>query len=329
MPDPIVPAAPAAPVTPVVATPAAPVTPTIPVTAATIEPAAPAAPDAPAVEPAAPATDWRDRYAAGDAQFRKRLDRFSDESAFVKSYRAMEQKMSSGEMKKSLPEGATAEEVATWRKEAGLPEKPEGYVEKLELPKGLVLGEADKPIVAEFAKAAFDGSVEPKQFNGMVAKYYEIMEAEQGKRQDQDNQQATEGDDLLRTEWGPDYRRNKIAANNLLASLPDAFHYEVNGKKVYGGALIAARMPDGKLVGNDPGFLQWLAQKSAEINPTATLLPAGTSDPAKGVSDRLNELKGMLGDRDSAYWKGPKANDFQNEYRELLEAQNKMKARAA
>src|SRR3546814_3644725 len=52
----------------------------------------------------------------------------------------------------ALPIYATPEQIAEWRKEQGIPEKPEDY--DLKFDNGLVIGEADKPLVAEFLKAS-------------------------------------------------------------------------------------------------------------------------------------------------------------------------------
>lgn len=264
--------------------------------------------------------DWRAKLAGDDKDLLKTLARYTDEAAFGKAHRALLVKMSSGELKKALPEGATPEETAAWRKENGLPDKPEAYVEKLELPKGMVIGEADKPIVAEFAKAALNGNVEQKQFNGMVAKYYEILDAQKAKQEDDDAAFRQASEDDLRKDWtGPDYRRNLAAIQNLMGSWPEGLATRV----------LAGRTPDGRKLGDDPAFVRQLAALARELNPAATLLPAGTGDTAKGLADRINELKGMMGDQQSAYWKGPTANALQQEYRDLIDAQNQTKARAA
>ncbi len=71
--------------------------------------------------------------------FPHRLDRFDSPAAVAKSYRELEAKVSSGELKAPVkPPAADAkpEEVAAWRKEQGLPETAQAYVEGLKLPNG-------------------------------------------------------------------------------------------------------------------------------------------------------------------------------------------------
>lgn len=283
---------------------------------ATPPPAAGDPPPAPAAgDP--PAGDWRSRMAGTDQAEMTRLGRFSDEAAFYKSYRAIEQKLSSGEFKKALPEGATPEETATWRKENGLPDKAEGYVEKLELPKGMVLGEADKPIVAEFAAAAMAGHVDPKQFNGMVGKYYEILDKQRAAQEDADAGFKTASEDVLRGEWqGADFRRNLTAVNNLIATWPEGLATRV----------LAGRAPDGRKLGDDPHFIKQLAALAVELNPTSTLVPAGTTDPNKSVAEELEAIKKISRDTPDVYNADKK---MQARELELIDAQLKMQKRSA
>lgn len=266
----------------------------------------------------ADAPDWRAKLAGDDKDFAKQLGRYSDEASFGKAYRALQTKLSSGEFKKALPEGATAEETATWRKENGLPEKPEGYVEKLELPKGLVIGEADKPIVAEFAAAALAGNVDSKQFNGMVGKYYEILDKQRAAQEDADATFKTESEEALRQDWqGADFRRNLTAVNNLIATWPEGLAAKV----------LAGRDPEGRKLGDNPTFIKQLASLAVELNPTSTLVPAGTTDPNKTVADELESIRDMRRNRPDEYAKDEKKHEAREI--ELITAMQKVQKRNA
>jgi hypothetical protein len=261
--------------------------------------------------------NWRDKFAGDDPKFRERLNRFADESAFVKSYRAMEQKFSSGEYKRQIGADAKPEEIAAWRKEMGIPDKPEGYVEKLTLPNGVVIGEADKPVVAAFADAALAANIPPAQFNALVAKHYEILDQQKAAQDDQDAQFKATAEDELRNAWqGADYRRNLTAVNNLLSQWPEELRH----------GILAARTPDGKKLGDMPAFIKQLAHLSMDLNPAATLVPSSGSDPAKGVEDRIAEIEKYMGTNRAEYFKDQK---MQTELVQLYEAREKIKARAA
>lgn len=262
---------------------------------------------------------WRLAMAGEDKAALKQLERYNSPADVWKKAKALEAKLSSGEFKRALADDASEEEKATWRKENGIPDKPEGYVEKLALPKGMVLGEADKPLAKEFAAAAADANLTPAQYSRMVAQYYALQDQVRAKQDDDDAAFHDEANERLREEWGADYKRNVNAVNNLVASMPSKL----------ADRFLAGRTADGRKIGNDPEIIAWLSSISREINPAATLVPAGTSDAGKSVNDRIAEIETMMRDRGGDYYRGPKANALQAEYRELITARDKMKAKAA
>lgn len=265
----------------------------------------------------ATATDWRARMAGDDAAFLKRLARFPDEATFAKSFRSLEQKLSSGEYRKPLAENATPEEKATWRKENGLPEKADEYVDKLALPNGLVIGEAEKPVVAELAAVAHESNLDPKAFNGLVAKYYEIQDKQRQAQEDADAAFKLESEDALRKDWqGPDFRRNLTAVNNLIATWPEGLASRV----------LAGRDPDGRKLGDNPAFIKQLAALAVELNPTSTLVPAGTTDPGKTVATELEAIRELRRNDPNKYEADKK---LQARELELLDAQLKLTKRVA
>lgn len=265
---------------------------------------------------AATEKSWRDDLAGEDKDFRKRLERFTAPNDFAKSYRALETKLSSGEYKRALPADAKPEEIATWRKENGVPDKADEYVAKLALPNGVVLGEEDKPVVSAFAEMAQGKNWTPAQYNDAVSWYYETQNKLAGKRQEQDQNFMAQTEDKLRTDWGNDYRRNLNIVGSIRDSMPEGLR----------DRFMAGRTADGKIFGNDPDVLAWLVSLGRELHPAATLLPVGTSDPVKGVADRISEIRKFNRDNPDAY-NADKA--MQKEYLELLNADSKLKSRVA
>jgi hypothetical protein len=320
MPDPNpAPANPASPVDPA-ANPANP--------AAAANPAAPANPEAnpanpaPAANPSAPAAaswpeNWRNLYAGDDSKKLARLERFTDP---VKAFDALieaQNKIRSGELAKPLPPNATEQERAEWRQANGIPEKPEGYFEKL--PDGLVIGKDDQPLFTEFAKVMHDQNVSPAAVQQVVKWYYDLQDKQVAATQQADTQHSREAVDKLREQWGNDYRANMGQVTSLLDGL--------------GGDLknqfMDATLPDGRRLFNSPEFVTWMAGLAREINPAGVLIPASGGDQIKSIEAELNALKAKMANRNSDYWKGPTANKQQERYRQLIEAQQKLKSRAA
>lgn len=273
--------------------------------------------DKPVAIPADWPADWRDKMAGDDKQFRKQLDRYGSPLDVGKKIRNLEQRLSSGEVKKPLPDNPTEKELADWRKENGVPEKPEEY--KIEPPKGFVFGDADKPMLDTFTAHAHKNNWPPKQLNEAVAWYVEQQEQLVARRQEQDAMTRQASEDELRREWGNDYRPNINSIKNLFATAPEGVM----------SRFMSARLEDGRLLGNDAMSLMYLAGLAREINPVATLLPNTGGNPMRGIADRKADLQKLMGNRNSDYWRGPKAEMMQQEYRDLVEAEEKLKARAA
>ena len=270
--------------------------------------------------PSAPPTwpdDWRQRLAGEDKTLLKQLERMTDPSQLYKSYRELQAKLTSGNLKAPPPAAdAPAEELATWRKENGIPDAADGYIEKLALPKGMVLGDADKPIVASFASRAHQLNMPPDQFNGMVSQYYEMLDAQHQQTQEADQQFKITAQDALNKEWGADYRANINGVANLLAQAPDGV----------ADRLFAGRTADGKRVGDDPDVLRWLAGLAREINPMGSLMPAGTTNAIAAGESRIKEIEDMMKGENARrdYWGKP---EVQEEYGNLLAARERMQAR--
>ncbi len=263
--------------------------------------------------------DWRDRFAGEDKTFRRQLERYASPEELARKARSLERKLSSGEYRRDLPANASDEDKAAWRAERGLPENAAGYVEALALPDGLVLGEADKPVISEFAAAAHAADMDPKHFSALVAKYYELQDRQLADRADADHAFHNESLSALNNEWGALARRE---INGVNAFIEQYFPREMSAD------LLVARTADGRMLGDNPAFIRAIAALNRQVNPVSTLVPAGGSDPAASIGERLAEIRKLQGDSASDYWRGPKAEGLQREYLELLTAQEKTHGRS-
>lgn len=262
--------------------------------------------------------DWREKYVeqhGGDPKMLKRLQRYASPDAAIDALFAAQTRISSGELRSALKPDATPEEKAEWREQNGIPAAPSEY--KIALPSGLVVGEADKPVVDAFLQRAHDANMHPDQVNQALGFYFEQQEAmaQEQAAFDIGSQQACE--DLLRAEYGPEYRRNLQAVNELLSSAPG----DITEKLLHG------RLADGTPIGNSPEVIRWLVGLAREMNPIGTVVPGSGTNAMQAVETELGNLRKMMGDRTSEYWKGPNAQKNQNRYRELVAASQKAGAR--
>lgn len=263
------------------------------------------------------ALDWRKSIAGGDEKAMKRFERYSTLQDVGKAHLEAVSKISSGELAKPLPKDATPEQVAEWRRGNGIPEKPEGYFEKL--PNGLVIGEDDKPLFDGFAKAMHGLNAPPAMIHEAVKWYYGMQDQQIQVQQVADSESKTKLESALRTAWGNDFGANANVYSSFLASAP----------KDVQQALTTARDVEGNFVLYRPEVVSWITGLAREINPAATIVPAGNAGGAQSIEAEVNSIKSLMGNPNSKYWKGPESSGLQERYRQLVEAQTKIKARSA
>lgn len=258
--------------------------------------------------------DWRKLIAGEDEKELKQLGRYASPVDIWKKARALEARMSSGELKAVLPKDAKPEEIAQWRKDNGIPEAPDKY--ELKLADNVVIGDADKPAIDDFMKSAHAKNMTPDQVSEAVNWYYRNQASLAEQRAQRDEEERQSALDTLNQEWGGNFRQNVNMVGGLLSHFPESARE----------ALKNARMPDGRGIFNDPDVLRGFAAIALEINPAATSVPSGQGDAAKGIDDRIAEIEKMMTTDRKAYNKDSKV---QQEYRDLLTAREKIQQRRA
>lgn len=253
---------------------------------------------------------WRDELSAGDEKARARLERFQSPADIFKSYRALEQRMTSGELKPNTPypDKGTADEQTAWRKDQGIPEAPDKY--DLKLPEGMVIGENDKPGVDEFLKKAHAAHMRPEHASAAVAAYMEMREQGIKKTAEHKAELTKSTEDALRGEWGQDYRKNEGLIDGLLA--------ETMASEDLRNDIAEAR----KL---NPDFAKWVLGVALQLNPMGTVLPGSGGTQMQSIQDDLATLDKMQVENPTEFWK--EAN--QQKQRDLLAARDRLEKRAA
>lgn len=258
--------------------------------------------------------DWRTQMAGGNAEVEALLKRYASPGSVATALKSLRTRLDSGEFKKPLPADATDDEKAAWRKDNGIPDKPEGY----EMPKGLEIAPIDKPIVDTMLKLFHENGETPAKVQQYVDQFFKAREAENQQMYDNDQAYRAEQEDVLRAEYGQDFRGN---INGLRSFVTTTW-----GKEM-ADAIMGARLADGTLAGNNPGFLKPLIQIMRDVDPAATVTSAAGDRGGKGVESRLAELNAMMA-KDINAWQAESNKPLQDEYMELIRAKEKIDARA-
>jgi len=256
------------------------------------------------VAPANWPDDWREKMAGGDEKLLKELKRFASVDTWAKSQRALRQKLSSGEYKRAtLPEDATDEEKAQWRKDNGIPDSPEGYT--IPQIKGHEWSDVDKPIVNEFLKDLHAAGTPQPQAEAALKWYAKFQQDQAATRTERERHAQMEREDALRAEWGTDYRAQVNLANR-------AWKDDSLISPALRQALAVARDPNGVPLRFHPDLTRLMVQLGMQTYGSAGLI---SGEQGARMGSRIDEIKKIMNtDLDKYY-----ADGLDKEYRELQE----------
>lgn len=275
--------------------------------------------------------DWREKaaahVAAGDKKAYerelKRLERMTDPTALYGTYRELEAKFGKGGLIRIPDEKADEKEVAEFRKAMGYPEKPEEFVDRIELEEGLVLGDDEKETAKSFAEAVHSATT-PQEFvnkavNWQLQNRIQALEA----LDERDENFRTESEAELKEEFGGSYNRNRNAIASLFTSAPGGS--DPGNPESLMSQILTGRTADGNIIGNDPRIVRWLAGLAREVNPAATVIDMG-KESTQNIETEIKQIKETMRKDRRAYDKDPA---MQQRYRELLAAQEGIQRRAS
>lgn len=297
-------AAPAAPA-------AAPVSAPAPTPGASPAPAPGAAPSAPAAPDGFWNAGWRERLAGGDEKTLAQLSRYASPEAIWQKARALEQRVSAGELKPVLPKNAKPEEVAAYREAMGIPAEAKAYDLK-----GVQIDEADQPLISHVLAAAHGANATTEQVKAIVGVWPKLKADALAAQTEADGRKRTEAEDNLRAEWGPEFRRNMGLVHQLLDGTGDATTKD---------AILNGRLADGTPIGSSPAALKMLLGVALKDNPSGTVVPGGSGDPAATIQSEIDKIETSMRTNREAYNKDEK---MQERYRNLLQARDQHKKRA-
>lgn len=265
-------------------------------------------------KPAGPtfAATWRADISGGDEKATKLLERYATPQDFTKAYLEAVKKISSGELAKPLPKDATPEQVAEWRKGNGIPEKPDGYFEKL--PNGLVIGEDDRPMFDAVAQKLHARNVPPEVIHDLAEWYYGSQNEHIQAQQAADAAAKPALEEALREAWGADFKANANVYASYIAAAP----------KEVQDTLKSARDAEGNFILYKPEVVSWLVAQAREINPAGHITPAGNEGTVQSVQAEIDKIEKFMRTNRTEY---NKDQAMQDRVKQLYGARIKLQQR--
>lgn len=253
--------------------------------------------------------DWRSALSKGDTDLLKFLGRYQSPDSAIKKFKEINDELKSGKYRKPLGEDPSDEELAAYRKDNGVPDKADGYLESL--PEGLVVGDDDKPYVDQFLTAMHGLNAPPQFVNAALDTYYKVAQEQAQEQAEVDHASDQQCVDTLREEWGADFRRNQNVLNSYLATLPAEVADAIKGGRDNNGVPLSM----------NPVLLKWLTSEALEKNPLATVVPGAGANQAQAIADEMAEIEKVMRTDRGRYNKDQK---MQERYRQLIDAKLKI-----
>lgn len=253
-------------------------------------------------KPSALPDNWRELASGGDKDVAKILERYSGLQGVAKALLEKERLIRSGKIKQDMPDPKDEKAMAAWRKDQGIPEKAEDYKIPEPITKRLI--DADKPVLANFTEFALTKNA-PPAFVEMAAEWYVDMSEKAAEAQSVADAKATEeADDALREAWSRDeYKGNITLAKRF---------WESSGVE----GLSEARLPDGRRLGDVPGFVQFSSDQGRSAFGDAVF---ASTDAETKHSGRKTEIETIMEtDIDRYYSEG-----LDKEYSTIMEREQK------
>lgn len=220
--------------------------------------------------------DWQKRLAGEDEKALKQVARYASPEEVWKKARALEQRLSSGDLRPALPKNAKPEELTAWRKDNGIPEKADGYDLK-----GIEIPEQDRPVIGGIVAKLHGVNATPEVVRTAVKVYYEEQARQVEQRATLDEQQRVSALDTLNQEYGGQFRRNVNLVEGVLSKFPQSVR----------DALKAARLPDGTALFNNADAVRGFVALALEMNPAGIVAPAGGGDMAQTMLDQYKAIQ--------------------------------------
>lgn len=248
--------------------------------------------------------DWRDRLADGDEDVAKIISRYGSPKAVAKALKETKALVSSGKLRRDMPDSSDEKAMSEWRKENGIPDDPSGY----KLPESVTkrVSDDDKPLLAQFTEYAHAKNA-PQQVVDIAAEwYFDTLETLEAQRSQADSEALSACEDALRKDWAPaEYKANLTLAKRYMESVPEV-----------GAAWTEARLPDGRRLGDIPQFVAWASDQGRDRFGDSVFANGDTA--ARHASEKAEIEKIMATDIDRYYAEG-----HDKKYAAILERETK------
>ena len=224
----------------------------------------------------------RQSLSAGDEGFAKQLDRYTSIEAMGKAWKSAVETAQKKQAPLTLPDDATDEQVAEFRKTLGLPEEAKDY--PVSFAEGYEAGEADEALLGSFKEMLHAKGGDPRTA-GIAMEWYQdltaTMEQDRNARM-AEVRAATQQE--LRAEYGTEYEGNIAAAKELMRT-------QIGNEGT--DAMMQLRLEDGSMLQDSPEFVKMMVQMGVDYYGSNGIINGDVETTAKTIDEKIAEFRDM------------------------------------
>lgn len=230
--------------------------------------------------------DWRETLSGGDDAALKQLKRFASPENFAKSYRDLQRKLSTGSTAAALPENATDDEVAAYRKAQGVPEKADGY--GLAWAEGIKPSETDTATLAGFTEFMHGRHVPPGSVKAAFDWYQQHVATAATKHLEAMQEATLENLGELKAAYpGREYKRNMTITEDFLGKHFDGDEAALD--LVLGAEVMTKAGP--VKIKNFAPFIKGMVAMARSYADEEALVGGDGNRGGKSIEDEIAELR--------------------------------------
>lgn len=233
--------------------------------------------------------DWREALAGDDQVLLRQLKRFARPENLAKSYHEIFKLSKSGQPVPALPEDATEEEIAAYRKSIGVPEKPEDY--GFAFPEQAGATEADAAVLGEFSKFLHDRHISKNDPGAKAAFEFYLNRLNEGRAARAEAEQDAEIQ--AKAELHAAFPPNELKRNNRIADEFLMRHFGESQESLDAiNMVLDTRLPNGVKVMHHAPFMKALFSMAlAYADDEALVAGDRAGGGGKSLEDRIKELR--------------------------------------
>jgi hypothetical protein len=234
--------------------------------------------------PAALPDNWRDLMAGGDEKALRDLARYSKPENVAKALLDLKARVRSGQTLQALPDDASPEEIAAYRKSAGIPEAPDGY--GFAFPDDAKPTEADNAALSAFQEFMHGRHVPPAAAKAAFEFYLQNMTQGRAAREEAAQQATLEQQFEMRKAFpGRELQRNMRIADEFAQQ-----HFSEHDELDAFNEVMQARLPNGVKVMDYAPFMKGFFKMARSQADEEALIGSDTGSGGKSIDAEYEEL---------------------------------------